>query len=273
VTLMTIGEFGVRTRLSPKALRLYDGLGLVVPAQVDPSSGYRLYAEEQIEMAQLVGLLRRLDMPLVTIADVVAMDPVTAVGAVSDYWAQVEDEVSERRALVAHLRSRLMGEQLIMYDIETRTMPERRLLTMSRHVHAETIDAFFDEAFATLRNAAPGIEGVAGVPFLVFYGEVSDDSDGPVELCRPVVFDTDLWETDRLPELQLRLEPAHDEAYIRLAHKDLGWPALLPAVDALGRWVDDHDRQPTGAFRQLLIGDQRTAGPDDPVVDLTLPLR
>jgi hypothetical protein len=28
--------------------------------------------------------------------------------------------------------------------------------------------------------------GIAGCPFLVFYGEVSDDSDGPMELCRPV---------------------------------------------------------------------------------------
>jgi DNA-binding transcriptional MerR regulator len=273
VTLMTIGEFGARTRLSPKALRLYDELGLVVPAQVDPSSGYRLYAEEQIEMAQLVGLLRRLNMPLVTIATVVAMDPVTAAEAVSDYWAQVEDEISGRRALVAHLRSRLMGEQLIMYDIETRTMPERRLLTMSRHVHADTIDAFFVDAFAKLRAAAPGIVGVEGVPFLVFYGEVSDDSDGPVELCRPVVLDTDARMTQGTPEVQWRVEPAHDEAYIRLAKKALGWPAMVPAFDALGRWVNDHQRQPTGAFRQLLIADQRVSGPDDPTVDLAVPLR
>jgi PPM family protein phosphatase len=44
VTYITIGEFAERTRLSPKALRLYDRLGLVVPAKVDPGSGYRLTA-------------------------------------------------------------------------------------------------------------------------------------------------------------------------------------------------------------------------------------
>lgn len=273
MTLMTIGEFGARTRLSPKALRLYDELGLVVPARVDPNSGYRLYGEEQVGMAQLVGLLRRLDMPLTTIATVVAMDPASAAQAVSDYWAQVEYQASERRALVAHLRSRLMGERPIMYDIETRSMPERRLLTVSRHVHADAIDAFFDDAFARLRAAGPGVEGIAGVPFVVFYGEVSDDSDGPVELCRPVALDPGPWITDGAPEVQQRMEPAHDEAYIRLVKKDLGWPAMLPAVDALGRWVQDHLRQPTGAFRQLLIADQRTSGPDDPTVDLAVPLR
>jgi PPM family protein phosphatase len=33
--LMTIGAFAMRTRLSPKALRLYDRLGLVPPARTD----------------------------------------------------------------------------------------------------------------------------------------------------------------------------------------------------------------------------------------------
>jgi PPM family protein phosphatase len=37
--LMTIGEFAGRTRLSAKALRLYDRLGLLRPAQTDPFSG------------------------------------------------------------------------------------------------------------------------------------------------------------------------------------------------------------------------------------------
>jgi MerR family regulatory protein len=38
---MSIGEFARRSRLSPKALRLYDGLGLLPPARVDELSGYR----------------------------------------------------------------------------------------------------------------------------------------------------------------------------------------------------------------------------------------
>ena len=68
MTYMTIGEFAARARLSPKALRLYDRLGLLPPARVDDDSGYRLYTEDQVESAQLVGLLRRLDMPLALIA-------------------------------------------------------------------------------------------------------------------------------------------------------------------------------------------------------------
>jgi DNA-binding transcriptional MerR regulator len=269
MNLMTIGEFAERTRLSPKALRLYDELKLVVPARVDTNSGYRLYAEDQVEPARLVGLLRRAGMPLALIGSVVTLDGPDAARAIAEWWKQTEAGLDERRAVVAYLQARLTGEDRIMFDVDVRSMPERRLATICRHVHANETDLFFDHAFERLRGTAPGIPGIAGVPFLVFYGEVSDDSDGPIELCRPVAS----GEVRDSGDFELRIEPAHDEAYVRLALKDMGWPAMLPACDALESWVSAHQRQPAGALRQVLIADQRTAGPDTVVCDLSVPLR
>jgi DNA-binding transcriptional MerR regulator len=273
MTLMTIGEFAARTRLSPKALRLYDELGLVVPARVDTGSAYRRYSEDQVERARLVGLLRRLDMPLAVIASVLELDRAEAAGAIAAYWSQVEAVTADRRALVRYLQELLTGEHTTMYDIENRSMPERKLLAISRHVTIDGTDAFFNDAFARLRGAAPGIEGIAGAPFLVFYGEVSKDSDGPIELCRPVATATGGDAVAGLADIQVRVERAHDEAFIRIALKNMSWPALLPACDALARWAAEHHREPAGALRQVLIADQRTASPDTPVCDLTVPLR
>jgi DNA-binding transcriptional MerR regulator len=45
VDLMSIGEFARQSRLSQKALRLYDELDLLPPARVDPDSGYSSYAK------------------------------------------------------------------------------------------------------------------------------------------------------------------------------------------------------------------------------------
>ena len=81
---MAIGEFAARTRLSAKALRLYHELGLVVPARVAPRSGNRLYAENQVEPARLVGYLRRADMPLALIASVPTMGGTTPDTPVCD---------------------------------------------------------------------------------------------------------------------------------------------------------------------------------------------
>ncbi|MFI5713088.1 MerR family transcriptional regulator [Kribbella sp. NPDC051620] len=46
---LTIGEFGRRSGLSHKALRLYDVSGLLTPARVNPVNGARLYSLGQLE--------------------------------------------------------------------------------------------------------------------------------------------------------------------------------------------------------------------------------
>jgi len=58
MSLVSIGEFAQASRLSPKALRLYDELGLLVPEHVDPATGYRWYGLEQLERARAVSVLR-----------------------------------------------------------------------------------------------------------------------------------------------------------------------------------------------------------------------
>jgi DNA-binding transcriptional MerR regulator len=269
--LMTISEFAEQSRLSPKALRLYDQLGLLTPAQVDPANGYRFYTGDQVERARLVGMLRRLDMPLTVIADVLARPSGEAADAIAQYWARAETVTAERRALAAYLQARLTGADMSTYDIHTRTMPERTIISISRHLHAADTDAFFDDAFGRLRALAPGLTGIAGCPFVIFYGEVSDDSDGPMQLCRPVDDRSNPASADA--DIQRRVEPGHDEAYIRLTLKEMTWPQMAPAVDALESWTREHGRQPCGSLRQVFIADGRTAGPDTPFCDLTVPLK
>jgi protein phosphatase len=101
--LLTIGAFAKASRLSPKALRLYDELGLLTPARVDPVTGYRLYAPEQLDQARLVAWLRRLGMPLARIQHVRTLDAATAAQEVRAFWAQVEADTAARRDLATFL--------------------------------------------------------------------------------------------------------------------------------------------------------------------------
>jgi DNA-binding transcriptional MerR regulator len=70
--LLPIGRFSKATRLSVKALRHYDELGLLRPAFVDPSSGYRYYRPAQANQAEAIRILRSLEMPLEEIAELLA---------------------------------------------------------------------------------------------------------------------------------------------------------------------------------------------------------
>ncbi|MFE1307855.1 MerR family transcriptional regulator [Streptomyces sp. NPDC058755] len=108
--LLTIGAFARASRLSPKALRLYDELELLRPARVDPGTGYRYYAVEQLGQARLVAWLRRLGMPLAEIRAVCALDAPDAAAEIRAYWARVEAETAVRRDLAAFLVDQLTGE-------------------------------------------------------------------------------------------------------------------------------------------------------------------
>ncbi|NUW04776.1 MerR family transcriptional regulator [Streptomyces sp. CAI 127] len=108
--LVTIGEFARLSRLSAKALRRYDELGLLRPALVDPVNGYRYYDPAQVEGARLVAWLRRIGMPLNRIGRVVALDAGAAAVEVRAYWARVEAETAARRDLATYLVDHLSAE-------------------------------------------------------------------------------------------------------------------------------------------------------------------
>jgi PPM family protein phosphatase len=85
VDLMTIGEFARLSRLSAKALRLYDELGLLPSAQVDPGSGYRWYAAGQLDSARLLASLRQIGAPLAQIQLILSLEPEAAAAQVGAY--------------------------------------------------------------------------------------------------------------------------------------------------------------------------------------------
>jgi protein phosphatase len=109
--LMTIGDFARDAGLTPKALRLYDDLGLLVPAEVDQYSGYRRYAPSQLGRARLVAALRLLGMPLARIKHVVDLSWAHAAQEVEAYWAQVEADTSIRRDIVTTLVHQMRNEE------------------------------------------------------------------------------------------------------------------------------------------------------------------
>jgi DNA-binding transcriptional MerR regulator len=70
---MSIGRFARRAGLSIGALRHYAEIGLLVPARVDPATGYRYYTEDQLEPARRIAVLRDLDVPLGLVREVVPL--------------------------------------------------------------------------------------------------------------------------------------------------------------------------------------------------------
>ncbi|MFI9805412.1 MerR family transcriptional regulator [Streptomyces sp. NPDC052301] len=70
--MRSIGEMARESGLGVSALRFYDRTGVLVPARVDPVSGYRWYDPAQLEEARLLARLRRAGMPLADVRLVLA---------------------------------------------------------------------------------------------------------------------------------------------------------------------------------------------------------
>ena len=275
--LMSIGEFAGLSRLSAKALRLYDELGLLPPAQVDRDSGYRWYAAGQLDNARLVASLRQIGVPLAQIQLILSLEPEAAAAQVGAYWSGAEADHAGRRDLAGHLVDRLAGKRNVMYEVKVRDIPARSLLCLLRHasIQQEVWDLGKEVIGMLKAKPPPRVDGVAGAAFLIYYGEVNQDSDGPVEFCWPVPQDLAGQLAASLPGLTLRTEPAHQEACIHLDQDatEAQWQA---AGDSAIAWAAEQQRQPSDlGLRVTLL---TTAAPVTDASrrggsDLALPLR
>jgi len=243
---VSIGEFARRSRLSVQALRLYDELGVLVPARVEKTTGYRYFYVAQLEDARFIAM-RQLEFPLAIIKELVTCDPVDVANRIAAHWQEAEVAHDARSDLADYLVNKLRGKRSFMYEVATREIPERSVLCLKRNVDQKGAWALGKEFIAILRERPlPKMEGREGAMFSIYWGEVSADSDGPVEWCKSVPESEARALVSHYPELSLRSESAHREAYVALANDALPtgpegrsgsqWQLVS---EALRDWADD----------------------------------
>jgi DNA-binding transcriptional MerR regulator len=268
--LLSIGVFARRSRLSMKALRLYDHVGLLKPAQVDLGTGYRRYRESQLATARLVVMLRRLDMPLVQVAEIVFAPGPLGAERLASYWEAFERRVASQRELLGYIRGKLLGTEASvgLAEIRQREVPEQLVLTEQRHIDVDHLPAWIGAAMSRLTKLARRYGGPVGARFVVYYGEINEDKNGPAEACVPV-------DPARAPARNpgIRREPAHCEAYVRLTKAQVAFPQISSAYDRVSAWVTSQGLTPAGHPREVYFGDFAAAGPRDEVCDVAVPMR
>jgi DNA-binding transcriptional MerR regulator len=241
VEQMSIGEFARQSRLSPRALRLYDKLGLLPPSHVDELSSYRYYDSDQLEQAHLISALRQLEVPLASIKELLELEPQEIAKRIGALLGDAEKKHAARRRLADLVVNQLMGRKTVMDTVATRDMPRRSLLCLKRHVDQAGAWELGKQFVGILRDPRlPRMRGREGAVFSIYWGQVSDDSDGPVEWCKPVPDAEAESLAGQFPELTLRVEPAHREAYVALGPGDqissVEWQL---AEQALRAWAED----------------------------------
>lgn len=131
--MLSIGRFADATGLTVKALRHYDEIGLLRPARVDPSNGYRYYDAAQIESAVTIRRLRALELPLDEIGALLEADGDTLRDRLAAHGYRVAEEVRDKHSLLIELSALVEGgdEQA---DVDVLDVPVLRLAATIRHL-------------------------------------------------------------------------------------------------------------------------------------------
>jgi DNA-binding transcriptional MerR regulator len=268
--LLTIGEFARQTRLTPKALRIYDESGLLRPAEVDPAHGHRRYGAGQVRLARLIGMLRGAGMSLAGIRLLLGdlgQDGDRAAARLDQHLSELEARHTSRRLLIRHIHAILREEDQPMFPIQTRHVPAQRVMSIQRRLRAPQTDSFVSEARAAFASRLAGA-APAGPFTLIFHGIVDHESDGPVEAI--------LGCPDEVPASELigiRTEPAHDEAFTTITKAQWDYPAILAAYDAVACSPEASSRPGSQlSCREVYVAEPEAIGDDELICDIAFPL-
>ncbi len=269
--VLTISEFGRRSGLSHKALRLYDLSGLLPPAEVDPASGYRLYSPDQLERARRISLLRQLDMPLATVAEVLAGSDEEAAHRLDRWWAEQEESMRTKRGSLAYLRAQLTRSEeasTAPLTVHLREVPETKVATICRDVDQPALVGTTRRSEAEIKEhlAAAGAEP-AGEVWMLFHGLVTPDSEAPVEVCVPFT-----GTVDPAGPIVIRIEPAHTEAFCTVTRDECIYPRIMVAYDVVDGWVHRSGRPTLGSPREVYFVDWCEVEGTDPFCHIAQPI-
>ncbi|WP_433604985.1 MerR family transcriptional regulator [Dactylosporangium sp. CA-139114] len=250
---LTIGEFATLTHLSVRTLRRYHEAALLVPAAVDPFTGYRYYAAEQIPAAQVIHRLRELDVPLAEVKSILAADPERRAELIAGHLRRLEAELDRTRAAVVSLR-RLLRPDAQDLRVELRSVPARTVAAVRGHVTLEDSTRWYDAAMAEL-DAAFGPAGRTGPPGGRYANELFTAGAGAMTVYRPV----------REPRASGRIEvvelPPSDLAVV--VHCG-GHDDIDVTYGRLGSWVVEHALAVDGPIDETyLVGPRDTPTPAD----------
>ncbi|GAA2543455.1 MerR family transcriptional regulator [Winogradskya consettensis] len=274
---LTISEFGRRAGLSVKALRLYEASGLLPPAEIDPQTGYRRYALSQLDRARRISLLRRNDMPLSIVAEVLVGTPTEAADRLDRWWAAQEQAIAARRSSVGWLRAQLLATDQLATDpllatdqVEPGYPVRLREVTAVKlaSVRYETDQAGLMETIERGEAEVRAVLDAAGAAtttehWVIYHSFVTPETAAPVEICVPF-----RGTAEPADDVVIRIEPAHTQAYATVARDDCFYPRIMRAYAAVESFVVEASAPP----REIYLGAWHEIAGTDPFVHVAQPI-
>lgn len=268
--MLKIGDFSRLSRVTVKALRYYDEIGLLKPVSVDRFTGYRYYSADQLPKLNRIIGLKNLGLSL---------EEVTQLLADNLSSEQVMELLHDKKA---ESRKRLLDEQrrlerveewltqfekegtMPSYDVVMKKVPPQRVASLRDIVPTYAdITRICEELCPYLeKNEAKWV----GPPLAVYHDCEYKEKDVDMEVAVPI--QGDLPETERIKVGELPgIEPAACIIYQGPYEK------IHEAYSFMVKWLEENGYEITGPDREVyLVGPDQAADSAGYVTELQFPV-
>jgi DNA-binding transcriptional MerR regulator len=271
--MFSIGEFAQHGRVSVRMLRHYDAIGLLRPACVDPVTGYRSYQASQLAQLNRVIALKDLGFTLQQVQEIMA-EQVSAAelrGMLRLRRAEIQSRIDAETSRLARVEARLAtieDEARVPVDgvVIKGLAPVRvaELAGVAGSYEPEAITPVIQPLYCDLWQRMASAPVTAAGPAMAYY-EDAPASDGAivVHAAVPVAGGTDGDHGFAVVDLA-----EVDRAAVIIHHGSMD--NVLPAVQALARWIDAGGYRAAGYAREVTL--EWSPDPDRWVTELQQPI-
>ncbi|SHF93497.1 MerR family transcriptional regulator [Streptoalloteichus hindustanus] len=271
--MFTIGDFAKHGRVSVRMLRHYDALGLLRPAHVDPSSGYRFYEAAQLARLNRVIALKDLGFTLQQVRSIlderVSVEELRGMLRLrqAELAASMAAAAARLTSVEARLRTIESEGRMPHDDVVLKRVPPVRVaeLTGTAASYAPgdigpVIQPLYDELHQRLELA-----GVVPTGPAISYYEDAPRGEGAVLVHASVPVAADVRGGADFSVVEL---PGIEQA-ATVVHRG-SMDDVVGTAQTLAHWIDAHGYRSTGYARELTL--DCAGGPEEWVTELQEPV-
>ena len=261
--MLKIGDFSKLTRVTVKALRYYDELGLLKPVSVDQFTGYRYYSTGQLTQLHRIVAMKDMGLSLEEISRL--LEDNVSIAHILDLL-HVKQEEQKQKLEVEKERLRRVEEWLIQvekegkmpdYEIVIKKIAPLKVVSIRKIMpnYSATGQLFQKIAPYVYRSGSP----MTGPPMLLMYDEGFKEKDVDLEVAFPVAKDVPSKGEFKCQEL-----PGYEQM-VTTIHKGT-YDSVGSAYTSLGKWIETNGYQIIGPCREIYFTDPRSGTPPNEYV-------
>lgn len=264
--MYTIGQFSKICKVTTKALRHYEKIGLLIPYQIDRGNQYRYYSADQVSLVKNISFMKELGIPLSKAQQMIdkLAEPYEMKAILEEHKKFLLKELdlcSSRLLKLTRWQKALevneMSDQKI-YDVRLRNVQEMLVRSTRRK-----LTAFPQDLPPLIRALLEEIQSLgeapAGPPMILYYDEEFNPEEVDIEVTWPVI--NEVVATKKLQKVEAAA-CIHVGPYNELEN----------AYEAIFSWINQNGYKAVYPVREISYNDPAITPPEQLVTEIVVPV-